>query len=99
MGAGAAAVVGAAGVAGAAVAAGAVPCNVAAPSATVGTWIVEPRTTWASSGRPLYAATVRVVRLFAAAIDHSVSPGWTVCATEAAAGAAGIRLAAKNKSS
>ena len=28
---------------------------------------------------------MRVVRLFAAAIDHSVSPGWTTCGTAAPA--------------
>ena len=49
---------------------------------------VEPRTTCASSESPLKAATVRVVRLFAAAMDHSVSPGCTVCGTAADAGAA-----------
>src|SRR4051795_790058 len=49
---------------------------------------VEPRTTWLFSDSPLNAATVRVVRLFAAAIVHSVSPGCTVCATAAPAGAA-----------
>ena len=53
--------------------------------------IVEPSTTWGSSDRPLKAATVRVVRLFAAAIDHSVSPGCTTCGTAADAGAAGIK--------
>src|ERR687897_1675741 len=55
--------------------------------------IVEPSTTWASSERPLYAATVRVVRLLAAAIDHRVSPGVTTCGTAAAAGAADARKA------
>ena len=58
--------------------------------------IVEPSTTCAFSDRPLKAATVRVVRLFAAAIDHSVSPGCTVCGTAADAGAAGISKAMKN---
>ena len=59
--------------------------------------IVEPRTTWWSSDTPLKAATVLVVRLLAAAIDHSVSPGCTVCGTAADAGAAGISSAkAKN---
>ena len=36
---------------------------------------------------------MRVVRLFAAAIDHRVSPGWTVWATSADAGAARARVA------
>ena len=48
-----------------------------APSSTVGTWIVCPSTTCASSESPLKTATVRVVRLFAAEIDQSVSPGAT----------------------
>src|SRR3954452_9511740 len=47
--------------------------------------IVRPSTTCEFSDRPLKAATVRVVRLFAAAIDHSVSPGWTTCGTAAPA--------------
>jgi hypothetical protein len=34
---------------------------------------------------------VRVVRLLAAAIDHNVSPGCTVCETAALAGAAARR--------
>src|SRR3954447_12499138 len=50
--------------------------------------MVAPSTTCASSDSPLKAATVRVVRLLAAAIDHSVSPGCTVCGTAAEAGAA-----------
>ena len=50
--------------------------------------IVLPSTTCEFSDRPLKAATVRVVRLFAAAIDHSVSPGCTTCGTAALAGAA-----------
>src|SRR6185436_11239084 len=50
--------------------------------------MVLPRTTCELSDRPLYAATVRVVRLLAAAIDHSVSPGCTVCGTAAFEGAA-----------
>src|SRR3954452_8133321 len=49
---------------------------------------VEPRTTCEFSDNPLYAATVRVVRLLAAAIDHSVSPGCTTCGTAALEGAA-----------
>src|SRR3954452_8065128 len=52
---------------------------------------VEPSTTWEFSDNPLNAATVRVVRLLAAAIDHSVSPGCTVCGTAAPAGAASKR--------
>src|SRR4051794_19268870 len=50
--------------------------------------MVLPSTTCEVSERPLNAATVRVVRLLAAAIVHSVSPGCTVCATAALAGAA-----------
>ena len=46
-----------------------------APSSTVGTLTVCPSETSASSESPLKTATVRVVRLFAAAIDHRVSPG------------------------
>src|SRR3954452_21704146 len=58
--------------------------------------MVRPSTTWLSSERPLYAATVRVVRLLAAAIVHSVSPGCTTCATsaDAVAGAAQARAMA-----
>ena len=59
----------------------------------LGTRIVAPSTTCELSDRPLYAATVRVVRLLAAAIDQSVSPGCTVCATSAAAGAASASAA------
>src|SRR6478672_5184678 len=58
--------------------------------------IVEPSTTCEFSDRPLKAATVRVVRLFAAAIVHSVSPGCTVWGTAAAAGAAGTSRAMRN---
>src|SRR3954447_8406872 len=46
---------------------------------------VLPSTTCELSERPLKAATVRVVRLFAAAIDHSVSPGLTTWGTAAPA--------------
>src|SRR3954470_22211881 len=53
--------------------------------------IVLPSTTCELSDRPLKAATVRVVRLLAAAIDHSVSPGCTVCGTAAPEGAAKSR--------
>src|SRR3954452_15666515 len=49
---------------------------------------VEPSTTCEFSDSPLNAATVRVVRLLAAAIDQSVSPGCTVRGTAALAGAA-----------
>src|SRR3954452_24745133 len=59
---------------------------------------VDPSTTWLFSDRPLKAATVRVVRLLAAAIDHSVSPGCTVCGTAAWAGAAMDRNAARTGS-
>ena len=87
---------GAAAVAGCAAAAGAgvmpARCIAAAASATLGTWIVEPSTTLAVSGRPLYAATARVVKLLAAAIVHSVSPGATTCGTAAPAGAAAISV-------
>src|SRR4051794_6294307 len=50
--------------------------------------MVLPSTTCEVSERPLNAATVRVVRLLAAAIDHSVSPDCTVCGTAALEGAA-----------
>src|SRR6185503_19309568 len=60
--------------------------------------IVLPRTTCALSERPLKAATVLVVRLLAAAIDHSVSPGCTTCGTAADAGAAGISRKRANNS-
>src|SRR4051794_13360925 len=53
--------------------------------------MVEPSTTWLFSDSPLKAATVRVVRLLAAAIDHNVSPGITTCPTAAPAGDAGAR--------
>src|SRR3954464_5485679 len=56
---------------------------------------VLPSTTCELSDRPLKAATVRVVRLLAAAIDHRVSPGWTVCGTVAEAVAGSARVAAK----
>src|SRR3954452_4532406 len=52
---------------------------------------VEPSTTCEFSESPLKAATVRVVRLLAAAIEHSVSPGCTVCGTAALAGTAAMR--------
>src|SRR5919205_3844977 len=60
--------------------------------------IVEPSTTLEFSDRPLNAATVRVVRLFAAAIDHSVSPGCTTCGAAADAVAAGISRAIRSTS-
>jgi hypothetical protein len=67
---------------------GAAPPSAAAASCSEGIWIVLPATTWASSGRPFAAASERVVKLLAAAIENSVSPGCTVCGTLAAAGAA-----------
>src|SRR5436305_12281816 len=57
----------------------------AAPSVTLGISIVWPATTCASTGKPLNAATVRVVRLLAAEIDQRVSPALTVCGTAAPA--------------
>src|SRR3954447_10330420 len=53
--------------------------------------MVLPSTTCELSDSPLYAATVRVVRLLAAAIDHRVSPGCTTCGTAAPAGATNTR--------
>src|SRR5256885_10060471 len=50
--------------------------------------MVRPATTFESTDSPLYAATVRVVRLLAAAIDQSVSPGLTVWGSAAPAGVA-----------
>jgi hypothetical protein len=50
----------------------------AAASSGEGTMTVEPRTATPSSGRPLKAASARVVRLLAAAMLHSVSPATTV---------------------
>ena len=64
-----------------------VPSAVAA-SASLGMLMVEPSTTFASGESPFAAARALVVRLLAAAMDQRVSPGWTVCATEALAGAA-----------
>ena len=55
----------------------------AAPSLSLGTRIVDPSFTAASGGSPFAAARVRVVRLLAAAMDHSVSPASTVCGTDA----------------
>src|SRR3954471_2079081 len=79
---------GAVGAAGAAAGAGTMPafCSAAAPSATDGIWIVAPRTTGEVSLSPFAAASDRVVKLFAAAIDHRVSPGWTTWGTLADAG-------------
>src|SRR5215211_2281519 len=68
------------------------PDRADAASPSLGIQIVCPRTTLAVSGRPLAAASERVVKLFAAAIDQSVSPGPTVCATRAQAGAASISV-------
>ena len=44
-------------------------------SDTLGIWIVLPSTTFEFSDRPFAAARERVVKPFAAAIDHSDSPG------------------------
>jgi hypothetical protein len=54
----------------------------------LGIWIVLPSTTFEFSERPFAAASARVVKLFAAAMDHRLSPGWTTCGTPAEAGAA-----------
>src|SRR5437764_14086351 len=62
------------------------PCSAAEASATVGIFSVVPATTAESSVSPLAAASARVVKLLAAAIPHSVSPDWTTCGTEPAAG-------------
>src|SRR4051794_32699275 len=90
MGFGAAALTGAAGAG-----AGVMPalCSAAVPSAIEGIWIVPPSTTFDVSLRPLAAASERVVKLFAAAIDHKVSPGWTTWGTFAEAG----RIASRKK--
>src|SRR6266542_6215996 len=50
--------------------------SAAAASGADGIWIVLPRTTLEFSDRPLAAASARVVKLFLAAIDQRVSPGW-----------------------
>src|SRR4051794_18744244 len=72
----------------AAAGAGAIParCSAAVPSAIDGIWIVEPSTTGEVSLSPFAAASERVVKLLAAAIDQRVSPGWTTCGTLAEAG-------------
>jgi hypothetical protein len=44
-------------------------------SDTLGIWIVLPSTTFEFSDRPFAAASERVVKPFAAAIDHKLSPG------------------------
>src|SRR4051794_1724817 len=82
--------------AGAADEAGAPLCSAEAAWYSLGIWIVWPVTTWAVSASPLAAASDRVVKLLAAAIDQSVSPGWTVCATNAldVAGASSVTSAA-----
>jgi hypothetical protein len=59
----------------------------AAASVALGIRTVLPRTTCVSGERPFAAATVLGLIPFAAAIDQSVSPGWTVCGTDALAGA------------
>src|SRR4051794_35121657 len=71
--------------------AGAPPCSADAAWGTLGIWIVCPATTSAVAGRPFAAASDRVVKLLAAAIDQRVSPGWTVCATYAPAEAGASR--------
>src|SRR3954452_4694536 len=88
---------GAAGAPGAAAGAGTMPafCSAAAPSAIDGIWIVAPSTTGEVSLRPFAAASDRVVKLFAAAIDHRVSPGWTTWGTLALA--AGGKIASRKK--
>ena len=53
-----------------------------------------PITTFAVSDRPFEAASARVVRLLAAAIDQRVSPDSTVWGTAAPAGAESARAAA-----
>src|SRR4051812_20610453 len=82
----------AAAVAGAAAGAGVIPArwSAAAPSETDGSWIVAPRATRDGSLRPLAAASERVVKLLAAAIDHMLSPGWTTWGTLALAAAGKI---------
>src|SRR3954453_3051730 len=47
--------------------------------------MVDPSAACASGEMPLNAASAGVYRLLAAAIDHSVSPGCTVCGTAAPA--------------
>src|SRR3954466_6884639 len=74
-------------------AAGAAGAAAAVVSPVAGIWIVLPSTTFESGESPFAAATELVVMLFAAAIDHSVSPGWTVCGTDALAGAQGAMAA------
>src|SRR3954447_6109612 len=66
----------------------------AEPSSSVGIWIVSPPYTWEAADKPLKAATVCVVKLFALAIDHRVSPGATVCGTAALAELANAARAA-----
>ena len=53
--------------------------------------IVLPSTTFEFSDRPFAAASARVVKLLAEAIDQSDSPGWTTCGIPAAAGEAATR--------
>src|SRR4051812_15960999 len=57
----------------------------------LGMLTVLPSTTFEFSDSPLAAASARVVKLLAAAIDQSDSPGWTTCGTPAEAGAAATR--------
>src|SRR3954469_18108927 len=60
-------------------------------SEMLGTWIVLPSTTFEFSDRPFAAASARVEKLLAAAIDQSDSPGCTTCGTLAATGPAATR--------
>src|SRR3954451_21684954 len=62
-----------------------------AASVTLGMLIVVPSTTFEFSDSPFAAARARVVKLFAAAIDQSDSPGWTTCGTAAVAGETATR--------
>src|SRR4249919_3593041 len=66
-------------------------CMAAVASATVGILIVVPSSTALFYDSPFAAASARVEKLLAAAIDHSVSPGRTMCGTDACAGAARAR--------
>ena len=53
-------------------------CSACAASLTDGILIWLPRITLLFSERPFAAASARVVKLLAAAMDQRVSPGWTV---------------------
>src|SRR5215204_373918 len=76
---------------------GALPWSAAAAWYSLGICTVCPATTCAVSGTPFAAASDRVVKLLAAAIDQSVSPGWTVWATDASAAAGANRVASAAK--